>query len=88
MNTEASTSNTDQEENQKSEPAIQGRVDIPGGNNFQRPNRTPGQPPVSGQASRPAYPGTYGSTPAYNPRANDAENDRKLVIGQGITLVR
>ena len=62
----------------------QGRVDIPG-NNFQRPGA------AAAQANRPAYPGAsypgaQNQGTSYTAQANDADNGRKLVIGQGITM--
>lgn len=63
------------------------RVDIPG-NNFNRPNQAP-----AAQGSRPAYPGSYpgaAAAPAAAPASYSAPaaatDNRKLVIGQGISL--
>lgn len=60
------------------------RVDIPG-QNFQRPNAaTPaGNRPAYPGAS---YPGAQGNATASPSNANDVDNSRKLVIGQGITM--
>lgn len=63
----------------------QGRVDIPG-NNFQRPGA------AAAQGNRPSYPGSspypgaQNQGASYTAQANDADNNRKLVIGQGITM--
>lgn len=73
-------------EAQKNEGA-QARVDIPGAGGFQRP----GQPPVANRAPG-AYPGSYPGSYAPSPASAGAgaglatDANRKLVIGQGITL--
>ncbi len=83
MNTDNTQNKSESQTDDNS--SMQERVDIPG-NNFQRPNRSIGQPAAATAqpASRPAYPGTYASSP-YGSQANDGDN-RKLVIGQGINL--
>ncbi len=77
--------NKAENEAQKNDGA-QARVDIPGAGGFQRP----GQPPVANRAPGAypgAYPGSYGqsSASAATPGLG-ADGNRKLVIGQGITL--
>jgi len=79
----AQAENKDQKA-QESQPAgnPQTRVDIPNGNFARTPQAT-------GQASRPAYPGSYpGATGGsnYSMSSTGSDSDRKLIIGKGITL--
>jgi cytoskeletal protein CcmA (bactofilin family) len=85
---EAKQMNTSQKQDQSSDnnqtaTQPQARVDIPG-SNFQRPN-------AAAPAGRPAYPGAsypgaQNQGSSYTAQANDTDNSRKLVIGQGITM--
>jgi cytoskeletal protein CcmA (bactofilin family) len=75
----------DNAQNNQPQGAPQGgsaRVDIPG-QNFQRPNPAGGRPAYPGAA----YPGAQGNAASAPTNfANDVDNSRKLVIGQGITM--
>lgn len=78
--------NKAENEAQKNDGA-QARVDIPGAGGFQRP----GQAPVAGRAPGAypgAYPGSYATQPSTSMASTSlgADGNRKLVIGQGITL--
>lgn len=83
---EEKTMNAPQNKDNQPQNAGDNRVDIPG-NNFNRPGQAP-----AAQGARPSYPGASypgaaASTPAYSPQpANETDNGRKLVIGQGISL--
>ncbi len=85
---EANTMNNAQQktdnDQSSSQPSSQARVDIPG-QNFQRPGAAPAQ--AGNRPSYPgaSYPGAQTSSNSYA-QANDADNSRKLVIGQGITM--
>lgn len=76
------------QQNDQQGSAPQGRVDIPG-NNFQRPGIPAGRPAYPGAypgasaaPAQPAAPST--STTSYS--GQTADNQNRLVIGQGITL--
>lgn len=73
-------------ENEAQKNEAQGRVDIPGAGGFQRP----GQAPIAANRAPGAYPGAYPSS-GYQPAGSvgaglSTDANRKLVIGQGITL--
>jgi cytoskeletal protein CcmA (bactofilin family) len=84
-NPQKQNNSSDNNQSTQSTPAQpQARVDIPG-NNFQRPGA------AAAQGNRPAYPGAsypgaQNQGTSYTAQANDADNGRKLVIGQGITM--
>lgn len=85
MNNPEKQAPTETAQNNQLQNAPQGgstRVDIPG-QNFQRPNPAGGRPAYPG-ASYPGAQGNVASAPTNF--ANDADNSRKLVIGQGITM--
>lgn len=81
MNAQAENKEEKGQENQNGENA-QTRVDIPNGNFARTPQAT-------GQASRPAYPGSYPGAAGgskYAMSSTGTDSDRKLMIGKGITL--